>query len=64
MRYDLAATHRLAGVGMWNLDTLEYGTTDPIAAAQTVEMWAALRRASTRWLDQQGAVEVRNRVRV
>jgi hypothetical protein len=41
--YDLAAELGLRGVGMWNLDCLDYGCSDPECRGATDAMWAAVR---------------------
>lgn len=44
LRYRLAAELGLRGVGLWNLDLLNYSETASLAAQQqTREMWAALK---------------------
>lgn len=44
LRYRLAAELGLRGVGLWNLDLLDYSETASLAAQQqTREMWAALK---------------------
>jgi hypothetical protein len=43
-KYSLAAELGLRGVGVWNLDLLDYAdATGPAAQQQTRDMWAALR---------------------
>ena len=42
LKYDLARAAGWAGVGTWNLDTLEYASRDPVVAAETEAMWAAI----------------------
>ena len=41
--YALAAEFQLRGVGMWNLDCLDYRCTDEACRDDTDAMWAALR---------------------
>lgn len=41
-KYSLAKQLNLRGVGMWNSDTLKYGSTDPVVKAQTKAMWDAV----------------------
>ena len=44
LRYRLAAELGLRGVGLWNLDLLNYSETASLAAQQqTRDMWAALK---------------------
>ena len=40
-RYEYASKMKLRGVGMWNLDTLDY-SDDPTAQDQTKAMWKAI----------------------
>ena len=55
LRYRLAAELGLRGVGVWNLDLLDYSETAGLAAQQqTREMWAAL-KAFTRHDAQKAA---------
>lgn len=42
-KYAIAAELGLRGVGMWNLDCLDYRCTDLACRGETEAMWAALR---------------------
>lgn len=42
LKYDLARVAGWAGVGTWNLDTLDYASRDPAVAEETAAMWAAI----------------------
>lgn len=44
-KYALAQRLGLRGAGMWNADTLAYGSPDPTVQAQTRAMWDAIGRA-------------------
>ena len=43
-KYAVAAEMHLRGVGMWNVDCLDYKSTNPAVKEQTRAMWDALRR--------------------
>ncbi|KAJ8300285.1 hypothetical protein KUTeg_021804 [Tegillarca granosa] len=42
LKYNLALTYQLRGVGMWNADALNYTSNDPEVIRQTQQMWQAL----------------------
>ena len=42
IKYDLAAAAGWRGVGMWNLDAVAYGASDPVVAEETRAMWRAI----------------------
>mmetsp|Transcript_22288 Transcript_22288/g.66455 ORF Transcript_22288/g.66455 Transcript_22288/m.66455 type:complete len:313 (+) Transcript_22288:1128-2066(+) len=43
IKYKIAVDLGLRGVGMWNLDTLDYDDTDPQVQQETAAMWDALK---------------------
>eukprot|EP00882_Tetradesmus_deserticola_P018438 GHRQ01019805.1.p1 GENE.GHRQ01019805.1~~GHRQ01019805.1.p1 ORF type:complete len:197 (+),score=76.88 GHRQ01019805.1:1-591(+) len=42
LKYQVAADHGLKGIGFWNLDCLDYASTDVLVQQQTRDMWAAV----------------------
>ena len=42
VKYDAAKASGWRGVGMWNLDTVDYSSSDPLVQADTAAMWAAI----------------------
>ncbi|KAJ8300944.1 hypothetical protein KUTeg_022463 [Tegillarca granosa] len=42
LKYTIAMTYQLRGVGMWNADALNYTSNDPEVIRQTRQMWQAL----------------------
>eukprot|EP00470_Lotharella_oceanica_P011542 CAMPEP_0170189182 /NCGR_PEP_ID=MMETSP0040_2-20121228/46217_1 /TAXON_ID=641309 /ORGANISM="Lotharella oceanica, Strain CCMP622" /LENGTH=75 /DNA_ID=CAMNT_0010436671 /DNA_START=71 /DNA_END=298 /DNA_ORIENTATION=+ len=42
MKYEMASSLELRGVGFWNLDTLDYSGEDPVGIADTNYMWDAV----------------------
>ncbi|GAX78080.1 hypothetical protein CEUSTIGMA_g5522.t1 [Chlamydomonas eustigma] len=48
VKYQMASDLNLRGVGIWNLDTLDYESSDPVIHHQTSEMWEALKIFSGR----------------
>eukprot|EP00775_Hariotina_reticulata_P010253 gene10253-10411_t len=45
LKYQLAADLGIKGIGFWNLDCLDYGSSDVLSRNQTNEMWQAVRHA-------------------
>lgn len=45
LKYQVAVTNNLLGIGFWNLDCLDYSSTDPVVERQTKAMWAAVSTA-------------------
>lgn len=43
VKWGVAAELGLRGIGVWNLDCLDYGSKDARVQQQTAEMWAAVR---------------------
>ena len=60
-KYQVASDLGLAGIGMWNLDCLDYESSDPRVQAQTAAMWVAVRQAVSMWpkIDEQPSQEAR-----
>lgn len=44
LKVAIAAELGLAGVGVWNLETLDYTSSDPHVMAETEAMWDAMKR--------------------
>jgi di-N-acetylchitobiase len=42
LKYAVAKSMGLRGVGVWELDSLDYNSTDPVVVNQTAAMWAAI----------------------
>ena len=42
VKYSAAKASGWRGVGQWNLDTVDYTSTDPVVMADTAAMWAAI----------------------
>lgn len=42
LKYQVAADAGLQGIGIWNLDCLDYSSKDALVQQQTREMWAAV----------------------
>lgn len=54
-KYKVASDNGLAGIGFWNLDCLDYGSSDPVVQQQTAAMWSAVKQAVAGWKQQAGA---------
>lgn len=54
-KYKVASDSGLAGIGFWNLDCLDYGSSDPVVQQQTAAMWDAVRQAVAGWKRGQSA---------
>jgi spore germination protein YaaH len=52
-KYKVASDHGLAGIGFWNLDCLDYSSSDKTVQQQTAAMWAAVKQAVAGWKQQQ-----------
>jgi len=48
-KYKVASDMGLAGIGMWNLDCLDYSSSDPAVQQETAAMWAAVKQAVAGW---------------
>jgi GH18 family chitinase len=48
-KYKVASDNGLAGIGFWNLDCLDYGSSDSVVQQQTAAMWAAVKQAVAGW---------------
>lgn len=48
-KFQVASDAGLAGVGMWNLDCLDYSSADPLVQQQTAAMWATLKHVVDNW---------------
>lgn len=42
LKYQVAVEYNLRGIGFWNLDCLDYASTDPLVQQQTRAMWSAV----------------------
>lgn len=48
-KYKVASDNNLAGIGFWNLDCLDYSSSEPLVQQQTADMWSAVQQAVRSW---------------